>query len=58
MAGWLAQTLIGTIAGWPIYSEQLDVFIALGAMLILTGNLLNLRPSASTALVPSAGAKL
>ncbi|SHH33754.1 DMT family transporter [Bradyrhizobium erythrophlei] len=30
-------------AGWLIYSEQLDVFTVLGAMLILAGNLLNLR---------------
>lgn len=32
-------------AGWLIYSERLDVFAVLGAALILTGNLLNLRPS-------------
>jgi drug/metabolite transporter (DMT)-like permease len=32
-------------AGWLIYSERLDVFTVLGAALILTGNLLNLRPS-------------
>ncbi len=32
-------------AGWLIYSEQLDVFTVLGAVLILTGNLLNLRAS-------------
>ncbi len=31
-------------AGWLIYSEQLDTFTVLGAVLILTGNLLNLRP--------------
>jgi drug/metabolite transporter (DMT)-like permease len=30
-------------AGWLIYSERLDMFTVLGAMLILTGNLLNLR---------------
>src|SRR5215210_4341929 len=30
-------------AGWLIYSERLDVFTVLGAALILTGNLLNLR---------------
>ena len=30
-------------AGWLIYSERLDVFTALGAALILAGNLLNLR---------------
>jgi len=31
------------MAGWLIYSERLDVFTVLGAALILTGNLLNLR---------------
>jgi drug/metabolite transporter (DMT)-like permease len=30
-------------AGWLIYSERLDMFTVLGAMLILTGNLLNLK---------------
>jgi drug/metabolite transporter (DMT)-like permease len=30
-------------AGWLIYSERLDLFTVLGATLILTGNLLNLR---------------
>jgi drug/metabolite transporter (DMT)-like permease len=30
-------------AGWLIYSERLDVFTVLGASLILTGNLLNLK---------------
>jgi drug/metabolite transporter (DMT)-like permease len=29
--------------GWLIYSERLDLFTVLGAALILTGNLLNLR---------------
>ena len=33
-------------AGWLIYSERLDMFTVLGAALILTGNLLNLKPSA------------
>jgi drug/metabolite transporter (DMT)-like permease len=32
-------------AGWLIYSERLDTFTLLGAALILTGNLLNLRAS-------------
>ena len=32
-------------AGWLIYSERLDIFTVLGAALILTGNLLNLKPS-------------
>jgi drug/metabolite transporter (DMT)-like permease len=30
-------------AGWLIYSERLDMFTVLGAILILTGNLLNLK---------------
>jgi drug/metabolite transporter (DMT)-like permease len=30
-------------AGWLLYSERLDVFTVLGAALILTGNLLNLK---------------
>jgi drug/metabolite transporter (DMT)-like permease len=33
------------VAGWLIYGERLDAFTILGAMLILTGNLLNLKPS-------------
>jgi drug/metabolite transporter (DMT)-like permease len=32
--------------GWLIYSERLDAYTVLGAALILTGNLLNLKPSA------------
>ena len=32
--------------GWLLYSERLDLFTVLGAMLILTGNLLNLKPPA------------
>jgi drug/metabolite transporter (DMT)-like permease len=31
--------------GWLVYSERLDLFTVLGATLILTGNLLNLRAS-------------
>src|SRR5271155_1179647 len=30
--------------GWLLYSERLDLFTVLGAVLILTGNLLNLKP--------------
>jgi drug/metabolite transporter (DMT)-like permease len=30
-------------AGWLLYSERLDLFTVLGAILILTGNLLNLK---------------
>jgi drug/metabolite transporter (DMT)-like permease len=33
------------VAGWLIYSERLDIFTVLGAALILTGNLLNLKPA-------------
>ena len=33
-------------AGWLIYAERLDLFTVLGAALILTGNLLNLKPGA------------
>ena len=33
-------------AGWLIYSERLDLFTVLGAVLILTGNLLNLKAPA------------
>jgi drug/metabolite transporter (DMT)-like permease len=36
-------------AGWLIYSERLDMFTVLGAALILTGNLLNLRPGSPLA---------
>jgi len=39
------------IAGWLIYSEQLDLLTVVGAVLILTGNLLNLKPV--TAAVPA-----
>jgi drug/metabolite transporter (DMT)-like permease len=33
------------LAGWLLYSERLDAFTVLGAALILTGNLVNLRVS-------------
>ncbi len=33
-------------AGWLLYSERLDLLTVLGAALILTGNLLNLKPNA------------
>ncbi len=32
--------------GWLLYAERLDIFTVFGAALILTGNLLNLRPNA------------
>jgi drug/metabolite transporter (DMT)-like permease len=34
---------LSAVAGWLIYSERLDLYTVLGAALILTGNLLNLR---------------
>jgi drug/metabolite transporter (DMT)-like permease len=40
-------------AGWLLYSERLDLLTVVGAMLILTGNLLNLKPN--TALPARAG---
>jgi len=39
---------VSAAAGWLIYSERLDLFTVLGAALILTGNLLNLKPAPST----------
>jgi drug/metabolite transporter (DMT)-like permease len=39
----LRVPLTATI-GWLVYSERLDMFTVLGAALILTGNLLNLKP--------------
>jgi drug/metabolite transporter (DMT)-like permease len=39
---------LSAAAGWLIYSERLDLFTVLGAALILTGNLLNLKPAPST----------
>jgi drug/metabolite transporter (DMT)-like permease len=37
---------LSAAAGWLIYSERLDMFAVLGAALILTGNLLNLKTAA------------
>jgi uncharacterized membrane protein len=34
------------LMGWLVYSERLDMFTVLGAALILTGNLLNLKAPA------------
>ena len=31
--------------GWLVYAERLDIYTVLGAALILTGNLLNLKPN-------------
>jgi drug/metabolite transporter (DMT)-like permease len=33
--------------GWLLYTERLDLFTVLGAVMILTGNLLNLKPATS-----------
>jgi drug/metabolite transporter (DMT)-like permease len=38
---------LSAAAGWLIYSERLDMFTVLGAALILTGNLLNLKSAGS-----------
>jgi drug/metabolite transporter (DMT)-like permease len=38
---------LSAAAGWLIYSERLDLFTVLGAALILTGNLLNLKPNSA-----------
>ena len=38
---------LSAAAGWLIYSERLDLFTVLGAGLILTGNLLNLKPNSA-----------
>jgi drug/metabolite transporter (DMT)-like permease len=40
-------------AGWLLYSERIDLLTVVGAVLILTGNLLNLKPN--TALPARAG---
>jgi drug/metabolite transporter (DMT)-like permease len=36
-------------AGWLLYAERLDLLTVVGAVLILTGNLLNLKPNAPLA---------
>jgi drug/metabolite transporter (DMT)-like permease len=36
---------LSAAAGWLLYSEQLDLLTVVGAALILTGNLLNLKPA-------------
>jgi drug/metabolite transporter (DMT)-like permease len=41
----LLRVPLSAAAGWMLYAEQLDIFTVLGAALILTGNLLNLRGS-------------
>ncbi|RJF78693.1 DMT family transporter [Rhodopseudomonas palustris] len=41
-------------AGWLIYGERLDIYTVLGAVLILTGNLLNLRSAPSPTAVRKA----
>ena len=39
----MSRAPLTAAAGWMIYGERMDVFTVLGAMLILTGNLLNLK---------------
>jgi drug/metabolite transporter (DMT)-like permease len=34
---------LSALLGWLVYNERIDVFVALGAALILLGNLLNLQ---------------
>ena len=34
---------LSALVGWLLYSERIDLFTALGAALILAGNLLNLQ---------------
>ena len=41
-------------AGWLLYAERLDIFTGLGAVLILAGNLLNLRAPREVPVEPSA----
>jgi drug/metabolite transporter (DMT)-like permease len=40
-------------AGWLLYSERLDTWTVLGAALILSGNLLNLKPTAPAPAAPA-----
>ena len=40
---------LSATVGWLLYSERLDLFTVLGAVLILTGNLLNLKPNTPVA---------
>ena len=37
---------LSALIGWLLYSEQIDIFTAGGALLILMGNLLNLQRKA------------
>jgi drug/metabolite transporter (DMT)-like permease len=43
------------LAGWLIYAERMDLFTVAGAVLILTGNLLNIRRAGSDRRPMSAG---
>ena len=40
-------------AGWLLYAERLDIFTGLGAVLILSGNLLNLKAPQRPAVAPA-----
>ena len=37
---------LSALIGWLLYSEQIDIYVALGAALILAGNMLNLKRKA------------
>ena len=39
---------LSAVAGWLLYSEGIDIFLAAGAGLILFANLLNLKGSGTT----------
>ncbi|MDB5367685.1 MAG: multidrug transporter permease [Rhodospirillales bacterium] len=45
---------LAALLGWLVYAERVDLYTALGAALILSGNLLNLRPVARAAHVSPA----
>ncbi|ABD07568.1 Protein of unknown function DUF6, transmembrane [Rhodopseudomonas palustris HaA2] len=44
---------LSATAGWLLYGERLDAYTVLGAVLILAGNLLNLRTARSATVAPS-----
>jgi drug/metabolite transporter (DMT)-like permease len=37
---------LSALIGWLLYSEQIDIYVAIGAALILAGNMLNLKRKA------------
>ena len=44
---------LAALVGWLVYSEQVDVWTAVGALLILFGNLVNLRGAGTARIPPS-----